>query len=205
MGSERRRSSPAFRRRVRPSTTQPVETYLRLLRYVDRSHAPSDPVRLDERCQEVFLILATSLARRLASLPNDKRKLILGVSGGRDSTLAALVAAKSLDLLGQLRSDLVGVMLPGFGTTERTHAAARRLVHSLGASKREISIKEIASAVFAGIGHDIKLENLTFENVQAWARKMTLFALRLRKEASISAPGTCRDRWAGQRGGVTSH
>jgi len=141
--------------------------------------------------------MATSLARPLASLPADRQRAILGVSGGRDSTLAALVAARALDLLGLPRRNLIGATLPGFGTTEPTRKAARRMIDALGATVREVSITEIASAVFAGIGHDARLEDLTFENVQAWAHKMKLFAIASQEGGIDLGTGDLRDRALG--------
>src|SRR5213594_3434788 len=82
-----------------------------------------------------------------------------------------------MDLLGLPRSRIIGVTLPGFGTSKRTYANACALVRALGATLREVDIKSIASEVFASIGHDPKVEDVTFENVQAWTRKFLLFAL----------------------------
>src|SRR5262249_11119035 len=99
------------------------------------------------------------------------------ISGGRDSTQALLVAVHAMDLLGRPRTDVVGVTLPGFGTSERTHRVARALVRALGATLREADVKPIAGDVFAAIGHDADVEDVTFENVQAWARKFVLFSI----------------------------
>src|SRR5213594_2903765 len=82
-----------------------------------------------------------------------------------------------MDLLGLPRSRIIGVTLPGFGTSRRTYENACALVRALGATLREVDIKSIASEVFASIGHDPKVEDVTFENVQAWTRKFLLFSL----------------------------
>jgi NAD+ synthase (glutamine-hydrolysing) len=138
---------------------------------------PSDPAHRDTRCREVFLIQATSLARRLTSLPPDARRIVLGVSGGQDSTHALLVAAHAMDLLGLERRRLTALTMPGLGTTERTRANARRLAAAIGAEVREIPISALAEQVYAAIGHPSEREDLTFENVQAWLRKVLLFSV----------------------------
>jgi NAD+ synthase (glutamine-hydrolysing) len=138
---------------------------------------PSDPAQRDHRCREIFSIKATALAQRLRSLPADARRLVVGVSGGRDSTQALLVAVHAMDLLGLPRHDVVCVTMPGFGTSDRTYAAACALTRALGVTLREIGIREPAQAIFGAIGHDDAIEDVTFENVQAWTRKMVLFSV----------------------------
>ena len=137
---------------------------------------PAEPAERDVRCREVFLIQASALARRLHALPADSRRVIIGVSGGQDSTHALLVAAHALDLLHLERSRLLAVTMPGFGTTDRTRRNAERLARALGASFQEIPITGLSEAVYAAIGHPPEQEDLTFENVQAWLRKLLLFA-----------------------------
>jgi NAD+ synthase (glutamine-hydrolysing) len=138
---------------------------------------PSDPARRDHRCREIFLIKATALAQRLRALPDDTRRLVVGVSGGRDSTQALLVAVHAMDLLGLPRRDVIAVTMPGFGTSSRTYDAACALGRALGVTLREIGIREASHAMFAAIGHDDAVEDVTFENVQAWTRKMLLFSV----------------------------
>jgi NAD+ synthase (glutamine-hydrolysing) len=137
---------------------------------------PAEPAARDVRCREVFLIQASALARRLHALPADSRRVIIGVSGGQDSTHALLVAAHALDLLQLERSRLLAVTMPGFGTTDRTRRNAERLARALGATFQEIPITGLSEAVYAAIGHPPEQEDLTFENVQAWLRKLLLFA-----------------------------
>ena len=137
---------------------------------------PADPAKRDLRCREVFMIQATSLARRLVALPADARRVVVGVSGGQDSTHALLVSAHALDLLGLERSRIIALTMPGFGTTERTRTNARRLVDAITATRREIAITQLSEAVFHAIGHPPEVEDATFENVQAWLRKLLLFA-----------------------------
>ena len=137
---------------------------------------PADPASRDARCREVFMIQATSLARRLMALPPDARQVVIGVSGGQDSTHALLVAAHALDLLGIERRKICAVTMPGLGTTERTRGNARRLIGAIRASLRELPISQLSGAVFQAIGHPAENEDTTFENVQAWLRKLLLFA-----------------------------
>jgi NAD+ synthase (glutamine-hydrolysing) len=158
--------------------TRPVSTFETLRRYqTPLPFVPTDPARRDERCREIFQITSTSLARRITALPADARNCIIGVSGGRDSTHALLVAVHAMDLLELPRSDVIGVTMPGFGTTDATYDAACDLIRTLDCTFREIEIRSVSSEVFGAIGHDPAIENLTFENVQAWARKFMLFSV----------------------------
>src|SRR6185295_1936323 len=91
-------------------------------------------------------------------------------------TQALLVAAHAVDLLGLERSRIIGVSLPGLGTTQRTRANAKRLIAAIGATDREIPISQLSESVYAAIGHPPDREDVTFENVQAWMRKLLLFA-----------------------------
>lgn len=154
------------------------DSYLTLRRRVNPlPYAPADPQLLDERCREVFLILSSAIARRLESMPADARRIFLGVSGGRDSTLALIAAAHAMDMLGKPRTDVWGVTMPGFGTSGRTYTVACDLVRAIGARLEEIPIADVSHSIFSAIGHDPEIEDLTFENVQAWARKYLLFSL----------------------------
>src|SRR2546426_1950726 len=148
---------------------------------------PADPARRDARCREIFLIKATSLARRLLALPEDGRRAVIGISGGQDSTEALLVAAHAMDLLGLPRTRIFGVTMPGFGTSRETYENACALVRPVGAPPRETRINQIAGLVFEAVGHDPGREDHTFENVQAWTRKFLPFALPSRARAT--APG----------------
>jgi NAD+ synthase (glutamine-hydrolysing) len=144
---------------------------------------PSDPQTLGSRCWEIFEIQTNALATRMAAL--GRPKLVLGLSGGLDSTHAALVCTGALELAGQPREDLVCVTMPGLGTTAGTRGNAERLAEALGCSFREIAIDEAARTMLALVGHgaavdttdvegllaklraDPKLGDITLENVQA--------------------------------------
>src|SRR5262249_31407428 len=158
--------------------------------------------------RETFLIKATSLARRLLALPEEGRRIVIGISGGQDSTEALLVATHAMDLLGLPRSRILGVTMPGFGTSKQTYANACALVGALGATLREIDITRIADRVFAAIGHDPAAEDLTFENVQAWTRKFLLFALASQERGIDVGTGDLSELalgWATYGGDHMSH
>lgn len=127
---------------------------------------------LNERCEEVFSIQVAGLAQRL--IHTGAKTAVIGISGGLDSTLALLVCVKTFDKLGLLRKDILGVTMPGFGTTDRTYNNAIELMNSLGVSIREISIKEACIQHFKDIGHDINVHDVTYENSQARERTQIL-------------------------------
>src|SRR5512139_1887513 len=137
---------------------------------------PAEPAKRDVRCHEVFMIQATSLARRLMALPAEARRVVIGASGGQDSTQALLVAAHAVDLLQLERRRIVALTMPGFGTTQRTRQNALRLIAAIKATARELPVTHLSETVFHAIGHPSELEDSTFENVQAWLRKLLLFA-----------------------------
>jgi len=140
-----------------------------------RPFVPTDDERRDEHCREVFSIQTAGLAKRVEH--TGAKKLVIGVSGGLDSTLALLVAAKTLDLLGRPRSDILAVTMPGFGTTGQTLENARTLMKRLGAEGREIDIKKACLAHFEDIGHDQATLDVTYENAQARERTQILMDL----------------------------
>lgn len=129
-------------------------TQCKLLRDVDaHPFVPQNAAERDDRCRETFMIQTTALVNKLRSLPPHMRKIILGVSGGQDSTQALLVAAKAVDMLGLPRTNIIGVTMPGFGTTSRTYLNACNLITELGASFREISIKDHSALTFYQVMH----------------------------------------------------
>ena len=144
---------------------------------------PADPAGRDARCRETFLIKATSLARRLQALPEAGRNVVVGVSGGQDSAQALLVAVHAMDMVKLPRSRILGLTMPGYGTSKRTYDNARALMRALGVTLREADITGIATQVFGAVGHDPGTHDVTFENVQAWARKFVLFATASRERA----------------------
>jgi NAD+ synthase (glutamine-hydrolysing) len=156
----------------------------RLLRAVDpHPFVPADPATLDERCREVFSIQTAGLARRLEHV--GVKRVVLGLSGGLDSTLALLVCARTLDLLGHARSGILAVTMPGFGTTPRTLESARRLAAASGAELREIDIRPACLQHIRDIGLDPEdRESATYQNLQARERTQVLMDLA-NKEGGI--------------------
>jgi NAD+ synthase (glutamine-hydrolysing) len=142
-------------------------------------YVPADPVTRDERCREVYEIQVQGLATRLAA--TGVRKVVIGVSGGLDSTQALLVCAKAMDRLGYPRADILAYTMPGFATTARTRDQAHRLMRALGCSGREIDIRPSAGQMLRDIGHPFAegrpVYDTTFENVQAGERTSHLFRL----------------------------
>lgn len=127
---------------------------------------------LDERCEEVFSIQVAGLAQRIVH--TGAKTAVVGISGGLDSTLALLVCVKTFDKLGLSRKDILGITMPGFGTTDRTYNNAIALMKSLGISIREISIKDACIQHFKDISHDIRVHDVTYENSQARERTQIL-------------------------------
>ena len=127
---------------------------------------------LDSRCEEIFNIQVNALATRLHH--TGIKNMVVGVSGGLDSTLALLVCAKTADKLKLDRSAVVGITMPGFGTTGRTYNNAVSLIKNLGATFREISIKDACLQHFKDISHDPAVTNTTYENSQARERTQIL-------------------------------
>ncbi|MFN3303847.1 MAG: NAD(+) synthase [Roseateles sp.] len=153
---------------------------LALRRRVERfPYVPADHDRRDERCQEVYNIQVQGLTQRLAS--SGIQKLVVGISGGLDSTHALLVAARAMDALGLPRTNIIGVTMPGFATGERTRAQALRLMATVGCEAREIDIRPSCLQMLADIGHPHSdahpVYDITFENVQAGERTSHLFRL----------------------------
>ncbi|MBQ9077537.1 MAG: NAD(+) synthase [Muribaculaceae bacterium] len=133
---------------------------------------PADDNDVDNRCGEIINIQVAGLARRLDFTRT--KSLVVGISGGLDSTLALLVAVRTFDRLGLDRKGIVGVTMPGFGTTGRTYNNAVTLMRSLGVSVREISIVPAVTGHFADIGHDASVHDVTYENAQARERTQLL-------------------------------
>lgn len=144
-----------------------------LTRAVDpHPFVPSGSVLLDERCEEIFSIQVAGLAKRLVH--TGCKTVVVGISGGLDSTLALLVCVKTFDKLGFSRDGIVGITMPGFGTTDRTYHNALDLMRSLRVSTREISIREACIQHFKDIDHDMSVHNVTYENGQARERTQIL-------------------------------
>ena len=133
---------------------------------------PSENEKLSSRCEEIFNIQISGLAKRIVH--THTQSAVVGISGGLDSTLALLVCVKTFDRLGISRKNIYGITMPGFGTTDRTYRNAIGLMEFLGISVREISIKDACMQHFNDIGHDISVHDVTYENSQARERTQIL-------------------------------
>ncbi|MBD5305406.1 MAG: NAD(+) synthase [Bacteroides sp.] len=132
----------------------------------------SDPAKLAERCAEISSIQAWGLAIRLKAI--NCKTTIIGISGGLDSTLALLVTVKAFDMLGLDHKGIIGITMPGFGTTDRTKSNASELMELLGVTQLEIPIADAVKQHFKDIGHDDGIHDVTYENSQARERTQIL-------------------------------
>jgi NAD+ synthase (glutamine-hydrolysing) len=165
---------------------------LELRREVERfPYVPSAPAMLRENCYEAYNIQVQGLAQRVAA--TGLKKLVIGVSGGLDSTQALIVSARAMDRLGMPRSDILAYTLPGFATSKVTKANAWRLMGALGVSGSEIDIRPAARQMLGDIGHASAdgepLYDVTFENVQAGLRTDYLFRLANQNGALVVGTG----------------
>ena len=136
-----------------------------------RPFIPADD-KMGESCEEILNIQTMGLCRRLQHTHSDKA--VIGISGGLDSTLALLVTVRAFDRLGLSRQGIIGITMPGFGTTDRTHKNAVLLMNALGITQREISIAKAVTQHFEDIGHDKTVHDVTYENSQARERTQIL-------------------------------
>jgi NAD+ synthase (glutamine-hydrolysing) len=163
-----------------------------LMRDVPRfPYVPMDTAVLNERCFEVYNIQVHSLMKRLTAIGIDK--VVIGISGGLDSTHALIVAARTMDKLGLPRSNILGYTMPGFATSEVTNLNAHRLMNALGVTSGDIDIRPSCMQMFQDIGHPYAsgkpVYDITFENVQAGARTSILFRLANLNNAIVLGTG----------------
>lgn len=180
-------------RRVAVPVNPPLEdTELPLERRVARfPYVPADPQRRDARCQEVYNIQVQALAQRLSA--SGMKKVVIGISGGLDSTHALLVCAKAMDALDLPRSNILAVTMPGFATSTRTLQQARRLMAVVGCTASEIDIRPSCLQMLKDLGHPYAngepVYDITFENVQAGERTNHLFRLANFSNAIVIGTG----------------
>jgi NAD+ synthase (glutamine-hydrolysing) len=180
------------RRRIAFTAAPERDAALPLNRRVDRfPYVPDDPAKLDQDCFEAYNIQVQGLRRRLEA--TGIKRAIIGVSGGIDSTQALLVTARAFDLMGRKRSDIVGVTMPGFATSEGTKSNAQALMRELGVDAREVDIKPMAQQMLADLDHPFakgdKVYDITFENVQAGLRTDYLFRLANKEGGLVVGTG----------------
>ena len=144
-----------------------------LTRFIDpHPFVPSDNTKRERRCEEILDIQTYGLMKRIKH--TGAKTAVIGISGGLDSTLALIVAVRAFDKLGLSREGVIGVTMPGFGTTDRTYDNAVSLIHELGISFKEINISEAVRLHFKEIEHDESVHDTTYENCQARMRTMLL-------------------------------
>ena len=161
-------------RRIPTGALLPTGCDLRYARLPKRPFLPT-PEQSAERCEDILSIQAAGLAKRIEH--TGARSLVIGVSGGLDSSLALLVAARACDLLQLPREIILAVTMPGFGTTNRTHSNALQMMNLLGVTQKEIDIKESCLLHFKDLDFDPSLRTNTYENVQARERTKILMNL----------------------------
>jgi len=173
-------------------TLDPPGGDLGLRRQVDRfPFVPDDPARLALDCYEAYNIQVSGLEQRLTAI--GQPKIVIGVSGGLDSTHALIVAAKAMDRLGRPRSDILAFTLPGFATSTGTKSNATKLSESLGVTFEELDIRPAAEQMFRDMGHPYSsgepVYDITFENVQAGLRTDYLFRLANQRGGIVLGTG----------------
>jgi len=163
-----------------------------LQRHVARfPYVPSDPRERDQRCFEAYNIQVHSLLKRLSS--SGTKRLVIGISGGLDSTQALIVAAKTMDRIGLPRKNILAYTMPGFATSKLTLSNAHKLMKALGVTAGEIDIRPACKQMFRDIGHPFAagkpVYDVTFENVQAGERTSHLFRLANLHQALVLGTG----------------
>jgi NAD+ synthase (glutamine-hydrolysing) len=179
-------------RRVGFTLDPPVDEDLGLRRELERfPFVPADDERLELDCYEAYNIQVVGLERRLASIGD--AKVVIGVSGGLDSTHALIVAAQAMDRMGRPRTDILGFTMPGFATGDTTKANAHRLMRALGITAAELDIRPAAETMLRELGHPFAqgepVYDVTFENVQAGLRTDFLFRIANQRGGIVLGTG----------------
>ncbi|MDR3060812.1 MAG: NAD(+) synthase [Dysgonamonadaceae bacterium] len=169
------------------SALKPKEKPVPLLRPVNPLPFVPTNESYGESCDEIFSIQTLGLAKRL--LHTHSATSVIGISGGLDSTLALLVCIKTHDKIGISRNKIIGVTMPGFGTTGRTYNNAVRLMQSLGVTIREINIEAACKQHFKDIGHDPEVHDVTYENSQARERTQILMDIANQMKGLVIGTG----------------
>lgn len=160
---------------------------IELTRTIDPHPFIPSGAALKERCEEILHIQVAGLAKRI--LHAHAQTAVVGISGGLDSTLALLVSVMTFDALKIPRDRIIGITMPGFGTTDRTYTNAVDLIRSLGVTFREISIKEACVQHFKDINHDINVHDVTYENSQARERTQLLMDVANQENGLVIGTG----------------
>ena len=176
---------PSFREITFSMKPQNIDELERIIK--SQPFIPENNEFLDKRCRDIFNIQTVGLARRIEH--THAKTVVVGISGGLDSTLALLVCAKACDYLGISRNHIIGITMPGFGTTDRTYQNALSLMSALGVQTREISIQKAALQHFEDIGHDISVHDVTYENTQARERTQILMDIANKESGFVVGTG----------------
>ena len=169
-------------------TCKPVQPHeFELQRSIDPHPFIPKNEDMQSACEEILNIQVAGLAKRLYHI--NAQKAVIGISGGLDSTLALLIIVKAFDKLDLNRKGIIGITMPGFGTTDRTHNNAVKLMQTLGVTIREISIAEAVTQHFKDIEHDKNLHDITYENSQARERTQILMDVANKENAIVIGTG----------------
>ena len=166
---------------------QTAQKVFELTRNIDPYPFIPKSENMQASCEEILNIQVMGLVKRLYHI--NGKKAVIGISGGLDSTLALLVAVKAFDKLGLDRKGIVGITMPGFGTTDRTYNNALKLMETLGVTIREISIAKAVTQHFADIQHDAAIHDITYENSQARERTQILMDVANQENAIVVGTG----------------
>lgn len=147
---------------------------------------PADKKDCADRCLDIFEMQSAALAKRMSVAA---QKIVIGVSGGLDSTLALLVCVNTMRMLGRSAADVIGVTMPCFGTTSRTYNNSLALMEKLGVTVKNISIKDACTKHFQDIGHDENVKDVTYENAQARERTQVLMDVANDNNAIVCGTG----------------
>lgn len=158
-----------------------------LMRNISPTPFIPEQENMKDACEEIFNIQIAGLAKRLVH--TNCRTVVVGISGGLDSTLALLVCVRTFDKLKLPRTGIIGVTMPGFGTTDRTYTNAMALMKSLGVTIKEVSIKKSCIQHFEDIEHDISVHDVTYENGQARERTQILMDLSNKYNGMVIGTG----------------
>lgn len=157
------------------------------LRINKHPFVPSNKLDINNRCKEIINIQSTGLAQRLKKI--NCKKAVIGISGGLDSTLALLVTVEAFKKLGLPNSNIIGVTMPGFGTTKRTLTNSLELMKQLDITEETVDIKDACILHYKDIKHDINVHNVTYENVQARERTQILMDIANKENGIVIGTG----------------
>lgn len=188
LASERQKNTsfPKYKETKTVEFEMPITETPLTRHYSPTPFVPSDEKGRAERCESILLMQSHGLKKRVEH--TGVKSLVMGISGGLDSTLALLVCAKTMDLLNRPRTDVIAVTMPCFGTTERTKNNAVTLCEALGVTLREINITDSVTQHFKDIGHDLDDHSVVYENGQA--RTRTLVLMDIANQANGLVVGT---------------